>query len=119
MKKPLLFLIVGMLLLVACGGDASESGNTSNSESSDSKKKQMSYETDMTPEEAIAIVKTYIGENCEPDSPYIEFPDFFMADTTMGGLTVYYRGSPNGLSNGEWQVRDSTKTVTPIWDEAC
>ena len=120
MKKAVLFLIVRTLLLGACGGD-SNTEDTSSKNATSSQKKQMSWETEMEPDEAITLVKSYISDNCDANSHYIEYPDFFEGKTTMGGWTVYYRHSPaqGAHSTGEWQVRESTKAVTAIWDEDC
>ena len=120
MKKAVTFLIVGVLFLVACGGD-SETAGTSNKNTTDSQKKQMSWETEMEADEAIALVKSYINDNCDTNSHYIEYPDFYEGKTTMGGWTVYYRHSPatGAHATGEWQVRESTKAVTAIWDDDC
>ena len=75
MKKAVTFLIVGVLFLVACGGDSDTAG-TSSKNTTDSQKKQMSWETEMEADEAIALVKSYINDNCDTNSHYIEYPDF-------------------------------------------
>ncbi|MDP7627675.1 MAG: hypothetical protein QF530_07170 [SAR202 cluster bacterium] len=120
MNKVLVFLIVGAFFLTACGGD-SNSAAAPNPSNIPTPGKMMSWDTKMEASEAIAIVKAYIKDNCEPDSHYIENPDFFNAETSMGGWTVYYRHSPaQGVhSTGEWQVREATKSVKAIWDEDC
>ena len=76
MKKAVLFLIVSGLLLGACGGDSDTEGASSKN-ATNIQKKQMSWETEMEPDEAIALVKSYISDNCDAKSHYIEYPDFF------------------------------------------